>query len=168
MRENSSSLRTDVFQWETLLLVNILLMTRFYVQSFLRKEICLWNWEEIKKKAQALQWTILNSWDKKEAFHTKWCSSCKSYRFSHARSHIHADDRTKPTHTVMASLWQLALVPPQDPASVNMVCASYFTLFQCGHLASVAWLPLTWPLVFWREHAVPTWNVCLSPNLPVV
>lgn len=66
---------------------------------------------------------------------------------------------------VLTSMWMMESNPctqwwpPQGQASVNMVCASYFTLSQHSHLANFAPLLVTWPLVFWRENIVPTWNV---------
>lgn len=60
IRENSSSLCPDVFQWETLHLVHILSMTKFYVQSFLRKDLFV-KLRRDPKNTQPLQWTILNS-----------------------------------------------------------------------------------------------------------
>ena len=119
------------------------------------------------KHAQPLQWSILNSWDEKKP---SILSGAAAARFSHVRSHIHVDDGIKPMLTVMTitAYGSLQWQPPQSTASVTMVCASYFT-FSRAVIWPVAWLLLTWPLVFWRECAVPIWNVCLSlPNPPAV
>lgn len=97
-------------------------------------------------------------------------SGAAAERFSHVVGALTCIwmDGLELTRTVMTSTWQSALAPPQDTASGNTMCASDFTLVH-GYLAAVAWLLVTWPLVFWRERAVPTWNVHLPPpELPAV